>query len=79
MINPVMAEMLNRERLKDLDREAEGLRYSRLARQSRQQFFRTAVGWVGDLMIALGNRLKAKTVEGAAACRERRSCCGISS
>lgn len=67
MLHPEIVEMLNRERLKDLDREAQPLRYIRLARQSRRCLFRAAANWVGDLMIALGNRLKAKDAKEVAA------------
>jgi len=36
MLNPYTMEKLNAERLKDLDREAAGLHFSRLSRRNRQ-------------------------------------------
>jgi hypothetical protein len=36
MLNPYTMEKLNAERLKDLDREATGLHFSRLAHRNRQ-------------------------------------------
>lgn len=60
MINPYTIEVLNAERLKDLDREAAGLRYSRLARPARQRIYRAALARLGSLLIAAGIFLRQK-------------------
>jgi hypothetical protein len=60
MINPYTIAVLNAERLKDLDREAAGLRYSRLARPARRRIYRAALARLGSLLIATGVFLKQK-------------------
>lgn len=58
MLNPYTMEVLNTERLKDLDREAAGLAYSRLARHKRQRLYRAALARLGSLLIATGGLIK---------------------
>lgn len=54
MLNPYTMEVLNAERLKDLDREAAGLVYSRLARRTRRRIYRAALARLGRILIATG-------------------------
>ena len=60
MINPYTMERLNAERLKDLDREAAGLRYSSLARRNRRRIYRAALARLGNLLIATGALIKQR-------------------
>jgi hypothetical protein len=56
MLNPYTMEKLNAERLKDLDREAVGLHFSRLARRNRQAGFKAVRLRLARLLIAARNR-----------------------
>jgi hypothetical protein len=58
MLNPYTMEKLNAERLKDLDREAAGLHFSRLARRNRQAALNTVRLRLADLLITAGDRIK---------------------
>lgn len=58
MLNPYTMEVLNAERLKDLDREAAGLAYSRLARHERQRICRAALARLGSFLITTGGLIK---------------------
>lgn len=58
MLNPYTMEKLNAERLKDLDREAAGLHFSRLARRNRQAAFQAIRLRLADLLIVARERLK---------------------
>lgn len=58
MLNPYTMEKLNAERLKDLDREAAGLHFSRLARRNRHAVFQAVRLRLADLWIAARERLK---------------------
>jgi len=52
MLDPYTMAQLNAERLKDLDREAAGLRFSRLARRNRQSALHAARLRLADLLIS---------------------------
>jgi hypothetical protein len=58
MLNPYTMAKLNAERLKDLDREAAGLHFSRLARRNRQAALKAVRLRLGDLLITVGDRIK---------------------
>ena len=58
MLNPYTMEKLNAERLKDLDREAAGLHFSRLARRNRQSAFQAVRLRLAHLLIAARELLK---------------------
>jgi hypothetical protein len=60
MLNPYTMEILNAERLKDLDREAAGLRYSALAHRNRRRKYTAALLRLGNFLIATGALLKQK-------------------
>ena len=57
MLNPYTMEKLNAERLKDLDREASGLNFSRLARRNRHAALKAARLLLADLLITAGERI----------------------
>jgi hypothetical protein len=58
MLNPYTIEKLNAERLKDLDREAAGLHFSRFSRRNRQSALNTVRLRLADLLITAGERIK---------------------
>ena len=58
MLNPYTMEKLNAERLKDLDREAAGLHFSRLAYRNRQAALEAARLRLADLLVTAGDRIK---------------------
>ena len=58
MIDPYTMQRLNAERLKDLDREAAGLCFSRLARRNRQRALKAARLRLADILIAAGERIR---------------------
>ena len=58
MLNSYTMEKLNTERLKDLDREAAGPHFSRLARRNRQAALEAARLRLADLLITTGDRIK---------------------
>ena len=58
MINPYTIEVLNAERLKDLDRERAELYLASLARPKRRRAYRPALAWLGDFLTAIGAWLK---------------------
>ena len=59
MIDPYTMQQLNAERLKDLDREAAGLCFSRLARRNRRRALQAARLRLADILIAAGERLRS--------------------
>ena len=61
MIDPYTIQRLNAERLKDLDREAAGLCFSRLARPNRRRAFKAARLRLADILIAAGERIRPST------------------
>jgi len=58
MLNPYTMEKLNAERLKDLDREAAGLHFSRLTRRKRQAALKAVRLRLAHLLIAVRELLK---------------------
>ena len=58
MLHPYTMEVLNAERLKDLDREAVGLYYRNRARRARRQTFRAMIARLGNFLIATGGVIK---------------------
>ena len=58
MLHPYTMEVLNAERLKDLDREATGLYYSHLARRARRRTYRAMIARLGNFLIATGGVIK---------------------
>jgi hypothetical protein len=58
MIDPYTMQRLNAERLKDLDREAAGLRFSRLSRPNRRRALEAARARLAHILIGTGNWLK---------------------
>ena len=58
MLNPYTMEKLNAERLKDLDREAAGLHFSRLAPRHRQAALEAVRLRLADLLITAEDRIK---------------------
>ena len=60
MIHPYTMEVLNAERLKDLDREAAGLYYSSLARRNRRRTYRAALVRLGSFLILTGTWMKRR-------------------
>jgi hypothetical protein len=50
MLNPYTIEQLNAERLKDLDREADGLHFSRFARRNRQAALKAIRLWLAGFL-----------------------------
>ena len=68
MLNPYTMEKLNAERLKDLDREAVGLRYSMLARRNRRRIYHAALVRLGNLLIAAGKLVKQRGDKCIAGC-----------
>lgn len=58
MFNPYTMEKLNAERLKDLDREAAGLHFSRLARRNRHAALEAARLRLAELLVTAGDRIK---------------------
>lgn len=54
MLDPTTMQLLNAERLKDIDREAAGLCYSRLARRNRKRVFNAARLRLVNLLTAMG-------------------------
>jgi len=58
MLDPYTMAKLNAERLKDLDREAAGLRFSRLARHNRQSALHAAKLRLADLLISAVKHLR---------------------
>ena len=71
MINPYTMEVVNRERLKDLDRELAGLGYSRPARPRKRRRFRAALAMLGSFLVATGTMILQRAEPGASmnACR----------
>ena len=63
MIDPYTMERLNAERLKDIDREAAGLSYSRLARRNRRRIFTAARRRLAWLLITAGKRAESSVEE----------------
>ena len=72
MLNPYTMEKLNAERLKDLDREAVGLRYSMLARRNRRRIYHAALEGLGSLLIATGILLKQGAEKSIAGCGRKK-------
>ena len=60
MLHPYTMEVLNAERLKDLDREAAGLRYRRLVRPKRRRMYRAVLAWLGSFLVATGELIKQR-------------------
>ena len=58
MLNPYTMAKLNAERLKDLDREAAGLHFSRLARRNRQAALEAVRLRLAHLLVSAGDRIK---------------------
>ena len=58
MLSAYTMEKLNAERLKDLDREAAGLHFSRLARRNRQAALEAVRLRLADLLITAEDRIK---------------------
>jgi hypothetical protein len=58
MIDPYTMQRLNAERLKDLDREAAGLRFSRLSRPNRRRALEAARARLAGILMGAGNRIK---------------------
>ena len=58
MIDPYTMQRLNAERLKDLDREAAGLCFSRLARPNRRRALNAARLRLAGILIAAGERIR---------------------
>lgn len=58
MLNFYTMEKLNAERLKDLDREAAGLHFSRLSRRNRQAALKAVRLRLADLLVTAGDRIK---------------------
>ena len=58
MLDPYTMQRLNAERLKDLDREAAGLCFSRLARHNRRRALQAARQQLTAILITAGERLK---------------------
>ncbi len=58
MLHPYTMEVLNAERLKDLDREAAGLRHSRFVRPKKRRIYHAALAWLRSLLIATGELIK---------------------
>jgi hypothetical protein len=63
MLDPYTMQLLNAERLKDLDREAAGLCFSRLARRNRKRAGREARLRLARLLISTGERIKGSLEE----------------
>ena len=57
MLNPYTMEKLNAERLKDLDREAAGLHFSRLAYRNRQAALEAVRLRLAHLLVSAGDRI----------------------
>jgi len=58
MIDPYTMQRLNAERLKDLDRESAGLRFSCLAHPNRRRAIEAARRRLANFLIGAGNRRK---------------------
>jgi hypothetical protein len=58
MMDPYTMQRLNAERLKDLDREAAGLCFSRLARHNRRRALKAARRRLAEILIAAGERIR---------------------
>ena len=58
MINPYTMQRLNAERLKDLDREAAGLHFSRLSRPNRRSALKAARRRLAAILIGTGNHIQ---------------------
>lgn len=58
MLAPYTMEKLNAERLKDLDREAAGLRFSSLARHNRQSALHAAKRRLAGLLVSAVQHLR---------------------
>jgi hypothetical protein len=58
MIDPYTMQLLNAERLKDLDRESAGLRFSCLSRPHRRRAIEGARLRLADILIGAGNWIK---------------------
>lgn len=61
MLDPYTMQRLNAERLKDVDRDSAGLRFSRLARGNRRSALRTARLRLAGFWIGAGEHIRRIT------------------